>query len=138
MGIKKLILENWKSYKGRFEIPLHDFCAIIGPNGAGKSNLMDAICFVLGVKTSNLRGKRMPDLINRRMTKEGEGTSFVEIMFERQSENDPEGYTIINFKREVRLGGTCLYYLNGKNVTWDEYDEKVLILWLINFLANFF
>ena len=29
---------------------------MIGPNGAGKSNLMDAISFVLGVKTSQLRG----------------------------------------------------------------------------------
>ena len=28
----------------------------MGPNGAGKSNLMDAISFVLGARTSQLRG----------------------------------------------------------------------------------
>ena len=31
---------------------------------AGKSNLMDAISFVLGEKTSNLRVKRLSDLIH--------------------------------------------------------------------------
>ena len=36
--------------------PFKDFTCVIGPNGAGKSNLMDAISFVLGVKTSQLRG----------------------------------------------------------------------------------
>ena len=36
--------------------PFKDFTCVIGPNGAGKSNLMDAISFVLGVRTSQLRG----------------------------------------------------------------------------------
>jgi structural maintenance of chromosome 1 len=35
--------------------PFKKFTTIIGPNGAGKSNLMDAISFVLGVKTMQLR-----------------------------------------------------------------------------------
>ena len=36
--------------------PFKDFTCIVGPNGAGKSNLMDAISFVLGARTSQLRG----------------------------------------------------------------------------------
>lgn len=32
------------------------FTTIIGPNGSGKSNVMDAISFVLGVRTTQLRG----------------------------------------------------------------------------------
>ena len=32
------------------------FTTIIGPNGSGKSNVMDAISFVLGVRTAQLRG----------------------------------------------------------------------------------
>ena len=32
-----------------------EWITIVGPNGAGKSNLMDAMCFVLGVSTRSLR-----------------------------------------------------------------------------------
>ena len=32
-----------------------------GPNGAGKSNLMDAISFVLGVRTRHLRSDRLQE-----------------------------------------------------------------------------
>jgi recombinational DNA repair ATPase RecF len=50
-------VENFKSYRGHSTIgPFMNFTTIIGPNGSGKSNLMDAISFVLGVKTAHLRG----------------------------------------------------------------------------------
>jgi recombinational DNA repair ATPase RecF len=49
-------VENFKSYKGLHSIgPFYNFTAVIGPNGSGKSNLMDAISFVCGVRTSHLR-----------------------------------------------------------------------------------
>jgi structural maintenance of chromosome 1 len=41
------------------------FMCIIGPNGAGKSNLMDAISFVLGVKSAQLRSTQLKDLVYR-------------------------------------------------------------------------
>jgi structural maintenance of chromosome 1 len=41
------------------------FTCIIGPNGAGKSNLMDAISFVLGVKSAQLRSTQLRDLVYR-------------------------------------------------------------------------
>ncbi|MCP9258845.1 Structural maintenance of chromosomes protein 1A [Dirofilaria immitis] len=60
-----LELENFKSYKGNQIVgPFKQFTAIIGPNGSGKSNLMDAMCFVLGEKASNLRVKKLHDLIH--------------------------------------------------------------------------
>lgn len=49
--------------------PFTTFSAIIGPNGSGKSNLMDAISFVLGVRTQQLRSAELKQLIHR---KEGE------------------------------------------------------------------
>ena len=66
MGYLKYIeLENFKSYKGSIRIgPFKTFTAIIGPNGSGKSNLMDAISFVLGESTKNLRVKKLSDLIH--------------------------------------------------------------------------
>ena len=39
---------------------------ISGPNGAGKSNLMDAISFVLGVRTRHLRSDRLQELVHRK------------------------------------------------------------------------
>jgi len=74
-------VSNFKSYKGHQTIgPFYDFTSIIGPNGAGscppsqpaeeltgtgKSNLMDAISFVLGIKSSQLRSSQLRDLIYR-------------------------------------------------------------------------
>lgn len=50
-------VENFKSYRGKQDIgPFRSFTAVVGPNGSGKSNLMDAISFVLGVRTNQLRG----------------------------------------------------------------------------------
>jgi len=43
--------------------PFKDFTCIIGPNGAGKSNVMDAICFVLGIHAAKIRAQKMEDLI---------------------------------------------------------------------------
>ncbi|XP_076824452.1 structural maintenance of chromosomes protein 1A-like isoform X1 [Clavelina lepadiformis] len=57
-------VENFKSYRGKILIPFKRFTAIIGPNGSGKSNLMDAISFVLGEKTSSLRVKKLSELIH--------------------------------------------------------------------------
>lgn len=49
-----MIIEGFKSYGSRTEIHGFDkeFNAITGLNGSGKSNILDAICFVLGI--SNL------------------------------------------------------------------------------------
>ena len=63
--MRELEVENFKSYKGKMTIgPFKRFTAIIGPNGSGKSNLMDAICFVIGEKTANLRVRKVSDLIH--------------------------------------------------------------------------
>jgi len=45
--------------------PFKYFTSVIGPNGAGKSNLMDAISFVLGVKSAQLRSSQLKDLVYR-------------------------------------------------------------------------
>ena len=56
---------NFKSYGGTQTLgPFKDFTAIIGPNGSGKSNIMDAISFVLGVHTRQLRGNKLRDLVH--------------------------------------------------------------------------
>lgn len=55
MFIQEIIVEGFKSYATRTVISGWDpeFNAITGLNGSGKSNILDAICFVLGIE--NLR-----------------------------------------------------------------------------------
>ncbi len=54
MYIKSMVIDGFKSYAHRTEINGFDdmFNAITGLNGSGKSNILDAICFLLGI--SNL------------------------------------------------------------------------------------
>lgn len=86
MPLVRLEVENFKSYRGKQVIgPFYSFSAIseyalllpprlcpltpctriVGPNGSGKSNLMDAVSFVLGVKSAQLRSSQLKDLIYR-------------------------------------------------------------------------
>lgn len=66
MFIKKITLEGFKSYGQKVEIDGFDasFNAITGFNGSGKSNILDAICFVLGLtKLEVARCNNLVDLI---------------------------------------------------------------------------
>ena len=51
MYIKQVVLEGFKSYAQRTEVVGFDplFNAITGLNGSGKSNILDGICFLLGI-----------------------------------------------------------------------------------------
>ena len=58
MRVKEVIIDGFKSYANRTVISGFDksFNAITGRNGTGKSNILDAICFVLGIsKLSQVR-----------------------------------------------------------------------------------
>lgn len=80
-------LFNFKSYRGHHTLLFGDsyFTSIIGPNGSGKSNSMDAISFVLGIKSSHLRSAHLRDLVYRgrvlrksRVNGDGSATALVE------------------------------------------------------------
>lgn len=64
MRIEELILEGFKSYPVRTQITGWDpsFNAITGLNGSGKSNILDAICFVLGL--TNMSSVRVLDILS--------------------------------------------------------------------------
>jgi recombinational DNA repair ATPase RecF len=52
MYIKEVSIDGFKSYAQRVTLTNFDpgFNAITGLNGSGKSNILDSICFVLGIK----------------------------------------------------------------------------------------
>ncbi|MCD7467409.1 Structural maintenance of chromosomes protein 1 [Datura stramonium] len=133
--IHRLELENFKSYKGFQTIgPFYDFTAIIGPNGAGKSNLMDAISFVLGVRTGQLRGAQLKDLIYAFDDREKEQRgrrAFVRLVY--QLANGTE----IQFTRAITSAGASEYRIDGKAVNWDEYNAKLKSLDILVKARNF-
>ncbi len=52
MYIQEVCIDGFKSYAQRVVLENFDktFNAITGMNGSGKSNVLDSICFVLGIK----------------------------------------------------------------------------------------
>lgn len=89
MPLVQIEVCDFKSYRGHQTIgPFKNFTSVIGPNGAGKSNLMDAISFVLGVKSAQLRSSQLKDLVyrGRRLTKED-----AEEVSEHEEDSNDEG-----------------------------------------------
>ncbi|KAI9439026.1 condensin complex subunit SMC2 [Lactarius indigo] len=119
MRIEELILEGFKSYPVRTQITGWDssFNAITGLNGSGKSNILDAICFVLGLTNmSSMRAQNQQDLIYKR-GQAGITKASVTIVFDNSDrENSPPGmenYAQITVTRQIALPNISKYLLNG-------------------------
>lgn len=140
--IVRLELENFKSYKGHQTIgPFFDFTAIIGPNGAGKSNLMDAISFVLGVRSGHLRGAQLKDLIYAFDDKEKEQKgrkAFVRLVYSLGGAGAGDDVSEeLEFTRAITTAGASEYRINGKIVSWDEYNSTLKSLGILVKARNF-
>ncbi len=148
----RLELYNFKSYKGHHSLLFGNayFTSIIGPNGSGKSNAMDAISFVLGIKSSHLRSTSLKELVYRgrvmrKSTVNGgaetngvnghdeEGDNQVNGIQER---NDPRSAWVTavyeddagdeqKWKRIITNQGVSEYRINEKMVTAQQYNESL-------------
>ncbi|KAK0449845.1 condensin complex subunit SMC1 [Desarmillaria tabescens] len=142
MPLVRIELCDFKSYRGHQTIgPFKNFTSIIGPNGAGKSNLMDAISFVLGVKSAQLRSSQLKDLVyrGRKLAKSGieEGTGSVDEDDGDEGEGtarkawvlavyvDGDGKEWL-FQRTISTTGASEYKLNGKVVTYTNYNAALI------------
>ncbi|KAF4622118.1 hypothetical protein D9613_009303 [Agrocybe pediades] len=119
MRIEELIIDGFKSYPVRTTITGWDpsFNAITGLNGSGKSNILDAICFVLGITNmSQMRAANQQDLIYKR-GQAGITKASVTIVFDNSdAAKSPSGYTSckqITVTRQVALPNVSKYLLNG-------------------------
>lgn len=66
MYIEEVCIHGFKSYAQRTVVPNFDpkFNAITGLNGTGKSNILDSICFVLGITNlSQVRAANLQELV---------------------------------------------------------------------------
>lgn len=95
------------------------FNAITGLNGSGKSNILDAICFVLGITNlSQVRAGNLSELVYKQ-GQAGVNKASVTIVFNNQEEaTSPVGYEQcpeVTVTRQVLLGGKSKYLINGRN-----------------------
>lgn len=119
MKVEELIIDGFKSYATRTVISGWDasFNCITGLNGSGKSNILDAICFVLGITTmSTVRAQNLQDLIYKR-GQAGVTKASVTIVFDNSDRaKSPIGFedqTHISVTRQIVLGGTSRFLING-------------------------
>ncbi|KAL1898726.1 Structural maintenance of chromosomes protein 2 [Ceratocystis pirilliformis] len=119
MRVIEIIIDGFKSYAVRTVISGWDesFNSITGLNGSGKSNILDSICFVLGITNmSTVRAQNLQDLIYKR-GQAGVTKASVTIVFDnRDKAKSPIGfeeYATISVTRQIVLGGTSKYLING-------------------------
>jgi structural maintenance of chromosome 1 len=94
---------------------------------------MDAISFVLGVKTGQLRGNNLKELITVGAT---EDNCFVRLVYTEQ-EFTVESPKTIEFMRAIASNGTSKYKINNKSVTAEVYDDKLRELGILVKARNF-
>ncbi|KAJ6112107.1 Structural maintenance of chromosomes protein 1 [Penicillium sp. IBT 18751x] len=152
----RLELFNFKSYKGHHTLLFGDayFTSIIGPNGSGKSNSMDAISFVLGIKSSHLRSTNLRDLVYRgrvlRTSKvdvdgepitngeegQDEDDEDLDASQDAGGKNDPNSAWVMavyeddageeqQWRRSITSQGVSEYRINNRIVTAQQYNEAL-------------
>src|SRR3989338_13253 len=132
MRLKTIIVDGFKSYGGRTVIGPFDetFNAITGFNGSGKSNILDAICFVMGISTSSMRARTLQELIFKGGTS-GVTKAMVSLIFDNlDKRSSPPGYEEcdeITVSRGLALLGAAglrnKYLINGRPVLQKQVDS---------------
>ncbi|CAN0891551.1 Structural maintenance of chromosomes protein 2-1 [Linum grandiflorum] len=120
MYIKEVCLEGFKSYATRTVVQGFDpfFNAITGLNGTGKSNILDSICFVLGITNlQQVRASNLQELVYKQ-GQAGITKATVSVVFDNSDRNrSPLGYEDhkeITVTRQIVVGGRNKYLINGK------------------------
>ncbi|MCL7025251.1 hypothetical protein MKW94_019650 [Papaver nudicaule] len=120
MYIKEICLEGFKSYATRTVVPGFDplFNAITGLNGSGKSNILDSICFVLGITNlQQVRAANLQELVYKQ-GQAGITKATVSVVFDNKDRNrSPLGYEDhpeITVTRQIVVGGRNKYLINGR------------------------
>ena len=130
--IKEMVLENFKSFKGKHHIPFHQgFTGITGLNGSGKSNIVDAAQFVMGTRSSRvIRARRLSELIfNGGKQGNPAGYCQVSLTFDNEDRELPVDADEVVFTKKVKIskgsqaGYNTYYYLNDRASTNGEFER---------------
>merc|ERR1739848_167850 len=95
MFVLDIELDGFKSYAKRTEVGKFDklFNAITGLNGSEKSNILDSICFLMGIsQLSHVRASHLDELVYKN-GQAGITRATVSITFDnRDKKSSPIGY----------------------------------------------
>ncbi|MCO8244529.1 MULTISPECIES: chromosome segregation protein SMC [unclassified Haladaptatus] len=147
MHIKTLVLDKFKSFGRKTEIPFYeDFTVVTGPNGSGKSNIIDSVLFALGLaRTRGIRAEKLTDLIYNPGHDGDEGTSngpleaSVEVILDNSdgtldraqvvnaagtdNVGDVDEITIKRRVKQTEDNYYSYYYLNGRSVNLSDIQD---------------
>ena len=134
--IKRLVMHGFKSFAKRVELDFDgNFNVVLGPNGSGKSNVIDALCFVLGKRSSKaMRAKKASNLIfnggkHGTPSKQAE----VSIVFDNSDKVFPIKSNEVKVSRFVKPKGHSIYKINDKTRT---RQQVIDLLNLANITAD--
>jgi len=128
-------MENFKSFGKKLTVPFFPgFTAVTGPNGSGKSNIVDAILFVLGPKSSKvMRAGRLTDLIFNGGKKHKNPAKFckVSLVFNNSSKKMPVNSDEVILTRMIKRAPLkndpnnyySYYYINSRAATYTEFCD---------------
>ncbi len=128
-------MENFKSFGKKLTVPFFPgFTAITGPNGSGKSNIVDAILFVLGPKSSKvMRAGRLTDLIFNGGKKHKNPAKFckVSLVFDNSSRKMPVNSDEVLLTRMIKraplkndpINYYSYYYINDRAASYTEFCD---------------
>jgi chromosome segregation protein len=133
--LKSVEMENFKSFGHKLVVPFYPgFTAITGPNGSGKSNIVDAILFVLGPKSSKvMRAGRLTDLIfnggkNRKNPSKYCKVSLVFDNSQRKMKIDTDEVVLTRMIKRAPLKDNpdnyySYFYINDRGATFSEFID---------------
>lgn len=133
--LKEIQMENFKSFGKKLTVPFFPgFTAVTGPNGAGKSNIVDAILFVLGPKSSKvMRAGRLTDLIFNGGKKRKNPAKFcqVSLVFDNSSRKMPVESNEVTLTRMIKRAPLkndpdnyySYFYINGRAASFSEFVD---------------
>jgi chromosome segregation protein len=135
MRLTKLTLAGFKSFADEtaFEFA-HPITGVVGPNGCGKSNVVDAIKWVLGERSSkSLRGTEMTDVIFAGSAgRKPLGLASVKLTFDNpvlaESGRRGLGYDadVVEIERRLYRDGGSEYLINGKQARLKDIREMFM------------
>ncbi|UCF13339.1 MAG: chromosome segregation protein SMC [Thermoplasmatales archaeon] len=133
--LKEVQMENFKSFGKKLVVPFFPgFTAITGPNGSGKSNIVDAILFVLGPKSSKvMRAGRLTDLIFNGGKKHKNPAKFckVSLVFDNSQRKMPVDSDEVVLTRMIRRAPLkddpdnyySYFYINNRSASYSKFVD---------------
>ncbi len=130
--INKVSCKGFKSFQRKTAVPFYEgLTAIVGENGSGKSNILDAMSFVFGRRSSKLRAEKMEQLIFNGGDSRSEA-DFAHVtvhldnssgIFDEFLEDDVDEAEEVTVGRKITRAGSSMYKFQGTNCKRELIDQ---------------